>query len=183
MQEKCKNCMRPSKGCISFIMTLTTNEMLEWCRFWKERLGWSNAYLAELSKVPKGTIDRVLSLSKTADETAGIKLATIRPILCALTGCTIDELRACESLHDAAREALIEKNRYLEEDNVRLKREAENQHTFLASQLVGKDNQIRIKDRYIAFLTITLIACVIVIISALIIDKFNPNLGFIWRGM
>lgn len=111
MREKCNNCVRPSKACISFLMTLSTREMLEWCRIWKDRLGMSNATLAVKSNVPKGTIDRILSLTKSELDKADVKLVTVRPIICALTGCTIEELETCEVENNSA--ALAEKNALL----------------------------------------------------------------------
>lgn len=111
MREKCNNCVRPSKACISFLMTLSTREMLEWCRIWKDRLGMSNATLAAKSNVPKGTIDRILSLTKSELDKADVKLVTVRPIICALTGCTIEELETCEVENNST--ALAEKNALL----------------------------------------------------------------------
>lgn len=115
MREKCNNCPRPSKACISFLMTLSTREMLEWCRIWKERLGMSNATLAARSGVPKGTIDRILSLTKGELDKTDVKLVTVRPIICALTGCTLEELESCEVENKTANAALAEKNRLLTE--------------------------------------------------------------------
>lgn len=115
MKEKCNNCVRPSKACIPYLMTLSTREMLEWCRFWKERLGWSNATLAAKSNVPKGTIDRVLSLTKGELDKTDVKLVTVRPIICALVGCTLEELESCEIENKADNAALAEKNALLSE--------------------------------------------------------------------
>ena len=109
MKEKCNNCVRPSKACISYLMTLSTREMLEWCRIWKDRLGWSNATLAAKSGVPKGTIDRILSLTKGELDKTDVKLVTIRPIICALTGCTLEELEACEVVNQIDTSTLVEK--------------------------------------------------------------------------
>lgn len=114
MREKCNNCVHPSKACISFLMTLSTREMLEWCRIWKDRLGWSNATLAVKSNVPKGTIDRILSLTKSELDKTDVKLVTVRPIICALTGCTIEELETCEIVNKAETAALVEKNMLLQ---------------------------------------------------------------------
>lgn len=119
MQEKCKNCKRPSKACIPFLMTLSTRDMLEWCRFWKEKLGWSNAYLAAKSLVPKGTIDRVMSRANSVDSSE-VKLVTVRPIICALTGCTLEELETCEAVRDAEYYALEAANAALAEKNERM---------------------------------------------------------------
>ena len=173
MKDKCKNCAHPSKACISYLMTLSTKEMLVWCRMWKDRLGWSNAALAEKTNVPSGTIGRVLGHSKLEDEAAGVKLDTIRPIICAITGCTLEELEACEGLHDLEVATLVERNKELKEDVERLKKEAVNQRTFLAEQ-------IKIKDRYIAILGAFLAICVILIIAALVVDALNPDKGFFW---
>lgn len=115
MREKCNNCVRPSKACISYLMTLSTREMLEWCRIWKERLGMSNATLSAKSNVPKGTIDRILSLTKGELDKTDVKLVTVRPIICALTGCTLEELETCEIENKAESAALIEKNLRLSE--------------------------------------------------------------------
>ena len=168
MKEKCKNCARPSKACISYLMTLSTKETIEWCRMWKDRLGWTNAFLAEKTVVvPKGTIDRALN-----PNTEGVKLVTIRPIICALTGCTVEELEACDDFSSVA--ALEEKNKALVEELERVKKDVANQSSFLASQ-------IRMKDRYIAVLAILLGVAATSIFAALVIDLFNPHLGFIWR--
>ncbi len=115
MREKCNNCTRPSKACISYLMTLSTREMLEWCRIWKDRLGWSNATMAVKSNVPKGTIDRVFSLAKNEGDVTDVKLSTVRPIICALVGCTIEELENCAIVNEADNAALAEKNRLLTE--------------------------------------------------------------------
>lgn len=115
MREKCNSCAHPSKVCISYLMTLSTRDMLEWCRIWKERLGWSNATLAAKSGVPKGTIDRILSLTKSELDKTDVKLVTVRPIICALTGCTIEELENCAIVNEADSAALAEKNRLLTE--------------------------------------------------------------------
>lgn len=109
MKEKCNNCVRPSKACISYLMTLSTREMLEWCRIWKDRLGMSNATLAVKSNVPKGTIDRILSHAKGELDKTDVKLVTIRPIICALTGCTLEELEACEVVNQIDTSTLVEK--------------------------------------------------------------------------
>lgn len=113
MREKCNNCAHPSKACISYLMTLSTREMLEWCRIWKDRLGWSNATLATKSNVPKGTIDRILSLTKGELDKTDVKLVTVRPIICALTGCTLEELETCEVENKVDSAALVEKNALL----------------------------------------------------------------------
>lgn len=181
MQDKCKNCLKPSKECIPFLMTLTTKEMLEWCRFWKEKLGWSNSRLAENSGVPKGTIDRHMSHAKSESGAGGITLENIRPIICALTGCTMEELKACRDAHSNNFASLLEKNRYLEDDNARLKREAVNQRTFLAEQIAGKDKQIHLKDRYIGILAIAFGITLFCLAAYVLGDLSDPAWGYLYR--
>ena len=114
MNEKCKCCAHPSKGCIPFLMSLSTPELREWCRVWKERLKLSNAQLADKSGVPKGTVDRIMGHGDV-----GISLTTIRLLISGLTGCSLAELAACTGENIEGAEEL----RQLREENQQLKHE------------------------------------------------------------
>ena len=175
MREKCKNCPRPSKACIPYLMTLSTQGMLEWCRIWKEKLGWSNATLAEKSRVPKGTIDRVLSHAKNEGAPSEVKLSTVRPMICALIGCSIEELESCDSASEISLSTLMEKNQDLQEQLTQLKADSKTQYSFLA-------NQIRIKDRYIAILVCCLAVAALVASAYICMDFMNHNWGLFWRS-
>lgn len=186
MKEKCKNCAHPSKACVSYLMTLTTKETLEWCKMWKERFGWSNATVAEKSNVPVGTINRIFSQSKTEDVAAGVKLSTIRPVICALTGCTLEDLESCEDHADlpAITQAKMEHQadtiRLLEGANARLlasAAEAEHKHAEETAFLKDVANS---RMKTIRTLSVLLAVAVLAIITALVIDILNPDMGFFW---
>ena len=175
MREKCKNCPHPSKACIPYLMTLSTKGMLEWCRIWKEKLGWSNATFAEKSHVPKGTIDRVLSHAKNEDDISEVKLSTVRPMICALIGCSIEELEACDSASEISLAALTEANKALHEELAEQNQSSKTQSAFLT-------NQIRIKDRYIAILACCLAVAALVAGAYVCMDFMTHNWGLFWRS-
>lgn len=62
-------------------IAMTPESLMEWCRLRKQQLGLSNAKLAELSDIPKGTIDRLL-----AGRHSEYKLTTIQPMMKTLVG-------------------------------------------------------------------------------------------------
>ena len=155
MREKCNNCAHPSKACIPYLMTLSTRGMLEWCRIWKERLGWSNSSLAAKSGIPKGTIDRILSHVKDADDATDVKFITVRQIVCTLVGCTVEELEACEVVSITANAETAEKNRLLTEQLVGAKGVIalyRDQNAIYKKQIAAQSKQIKEYEKKIATL-------------------------------
>ena len=63
------------------IITLTSADIVKWCRERKKSLGYSNQKLAELTGVPIGTIDRIMSGNYTE-----FKYSSIQPIVSTLLG-------------------------------------------------------------------------------------------------
>ncbi len=63
------------------IMSLNPLEMIAWCKDRKKALGISNLKLSELSGVPLGTIDRIMSGGYTE-----FRYSTIQPIITVLIG-------------------------------------------------------------------------------------------------
>ena len=72
-------------------MLLPFSDLIQWCNKRQKHLGWTNKALAEKSKVPEGTINRI----KAGEDDC--KYSTIRSILIALIGGTTDEF-ACTEL-------------------------------------------------------------------------------------
>lgn len=70
----CYNCDKP-KICRK-ILEMTTPELLALCKTWKKERGLSAAKVAELAKVPIGTIERLF-----AKDTVDCKWETLRPVL------------------------------------------------------------------------------------------------------
>ena len=63
------------------IMSMVPAEMIKWCKERKALLGISNQKLAELSGVPLGTVDRILSGSYSE-----FRYSSIQPIVAVLIG-------------------------------------------------------------------------------------------------
>lgn len=89
--KKCIECTHPGKDCIPYLMTLNGSDLLSWCKARKKRLALSNLELADITNVPKGTIDRLF-----ASDTIDFRFSTIQPVICALSGCEPEELD-CEA--------------------------------------------------------------------------------------
>jgi ATP-dependent protease HslVU (ClpYQ) peptidase subunit len=73
-------------------MLLPFADLMQWCAKRQKHLGWSNKTLAEKSKVPEGTINRI----KAGEEDC--KYSTMRNILIALIGGTTDEFACTEQV-------------------------------------------------------------------------------------
>ena len=91
MFEKCIKCNRMGESCVPNLMLLPFADLMNWCAQRQKYLGWSNQVLAEKSKVPVGTINRI----KAGEEDC--RYSTIRSILITLIGGTTDEF-ACTEL-------------------------------------------------------------------------------------
>ena len=64
-----------------YFITLNPSDIVKWCRERKKSLGLSNQKLADLSGVPIGTIDRIMSGNYTE-----FKYSSIQPIVSTLLG-------------------------------------------------------------------------------------------------
>lgn len=85
MFEKCIKCNRMGESCVPNLMLLPFSDLMQWCAKRQKHLEWSNQTLADKSKVPVGTINRI----KAGEDDC--KYSTIRNILIALIGGTTDE--------------------------------------------------------------------------------------------
>ena len=79
------------ESCVPNLMLLPFSDLMQWCNKRQKHLDWTNKALAEKSKVPEGTINRI----KAGEDDC--KYSTIRSILIALIGGTTDEF-ACTEL-------------------------------------------------------------------------------------
>ena len=91
MFDKCIKCNRIGESCVPNLMLLPFSDLMQWCAKRQKHLGWTNKTLAEKSKVPEGTINRI----KAGEEDC--KYSTIKNILITLIGGTTDEF-ACTEL-------------------------------------------------------------------------------------
>jgi predicted transcriptional regulator len=92
MFEKCIKCNRMGESCVPNLMLLPFADLMQWCAKRQKHLEWSNQTLADKSKVPVGTINRI----KAGEEDC--KYSTIRSILITLIGGTTDEFACTEQV-------------------------------------------------------------------------------------
>lgn len=90
MFEKCITCTRIGESCVPNLWLLPFPNLFQWCIKRQKYLGWSNQKLADESKVPIGTINRL----KAGD--TDCKYSTISNLAIALIGGTTDEFPCTE---------------------------------------------------------------------------------------
>ena len=98
MFDKCIKCNRLGESCVPNLMLLPFADLVQWCDKRQNHLGWTNKVLAEKSKVPVGTINRI----KAGEDDC--KYSTIRNILIALIGGTTDEFACTEQVENELRQ-------------------------------------------------------------------------------
>lgn len=125
MFDKCIPCERIGINCVPNLMRLPFAELIRWCIKRQKHLGWSNNFLADKSKVPAGTINRIWG-----GDYEDCKYSTIKQLLVALIGGTEDEYHCNELIEkeirnmeqQAARLSVVEsENERLKAENERLK--------------------------------------------------------------
>lgn len=131
MFEKCIKCDRLGETCVPNLMVLSFPDLMQWCNKRQKHLEWTNQTLADRSKIPVGTINRI-----KAGDYLDCKYSTIKNILIALIGGTTDEFPCNEQVEKELRqlEDLEQKAKRLscvEEENENLKQrlaQIEEQH-------------------------------------------------------
>lgn len=181
----------------------------EWARLRKDYLHsidpkWTNAYVAEQAGLSITSVNRFLA--GTIEDS---KMSTIACILRVLVNGTWGKYPCAMPVTEqeaiySENPALIERAEKAEKESDRLQAALDSaaskviyledrveylkgKISFNEKQLQEKDAVIhdnydffRRKNRIIAFLTTALSLTVAVIVCALLVDKFNPNIGFFW---
>lgn len=205
--NRCLNCNHIGQICDGpNFLAMSIERWCEWCRLRKEYLGLTNARVAELSGVSKISVDRVMS-----GNIKDLRITTMQAITKALVNGTwgqypcamaaiaekeyIDNpelVSRCDRLQ-AALDSIAAEHR---EEMAAIRADDQRKIDFLRDQVKFKEAQmaakdkllserydfLKAKDRTIRILASLLGLAVLVIISALIIDKGDPSLGFIWRA-
>ena len=99
MFEKCIKCNRIGESCVPNLMLLPFSDLMQWCTKRQKHLEWTNQTLADKSKVPVGTINRI-----KAGEYLDCKYSTIKHIVIALIGGTTDEFACTEQVEKELRQ-------------------------------------------------------------------------------
>lgn len=121
MFDKCIKCSRIGESCVPNLMLLSFSDLMQWCIKRQKHLEWTNQTLAEKSKVPIGTINRI-----KAGEYLDCKYSTIKNILIALVGGISDEFSCTEQVEKELRQVeMLERQAArltaTEEENEKLK--------------------------------------------------------------
>ena len=156
MFDKCVKCNRLGESCVPNLMLLPFSELIQWAVKRQKHLGWTNQILADRSKVPVGTINRI-----KAGDYDDCKYSTIKNILITLIGGTTDEFSCTDQVekelqHMEQLEKQAAKLSVVEVENKMLKERLQNVDKLLQG-IEGQHRQdIRaVKEEYqeqIAFL-------------------------------
>lgn len=157
MYDKCVKCERLGESCVPNLMLLPFNELMQWATKRQKHLGWTNNRLAEESKVPIGTINRI-----KAGDYLDCKYSTIKNILITLIGGTTDEWQCTEQVEkELHQKELLEqhaaKTAFIEQENTELKsrllkNEEQHRADVRAIRADYQEQIVFLKER-IAFLT------------------------------
>lgn len=98
MFNKCITCPKIGESCVPNLMLLPFEELIQWCIKRQKFRGWSNNALADKSKVPAGTINRIWAGEDDC------KYSTMKNLLIALIGGTTDEFSCTEQVERELRQ-------------------------------------------------------------------------------
>ena len=175
--RKCVSCDRLGKNCggPDFYL-LSPSELTEWCKARKKYMGLSNAKVSELSGVPRGTVDSFFASARP-----DFRYDTIRNILVALIGGPYDgdPCRAAQE-DDKEAEKLLKEMDAMQDEIAQEKQHHAEDIAFVKAQLVHEQLRVKGLRRSVIALGVLLGVTLMLIIVALLIDKFDPNVGFFW---
>lgn len=196
MYETCVNCPKIGVSCDGpNFVAMSAAELISWCKARKAFLGLSNQRIAELANVSKGTVDGLLAAAH-----ADFRYETIRPVLKALIGgnwsgdpCPdpsanerahyeekIRQLEEGIAWRDDKIQHLMNSNHSMETLIANTNKRNEEQQQSMHRLLDERYKFLKRKDKCIVILSVLLGLCVLTIITALIIDRLNGDIGFFW---
>ena len=190
MYEKCLECKKLGNPCDGpNFMAMSTEDLIHWCSERKKQLpGLTYDRIAEHTGLSKGTISGFFKGTH-----ADYRIETIRPILKLLVGGEWEDSPCGDPASDE-RAAYEEKIHQLEKDIVwhedkikSLEKNNDAMQTLITNTNIrntkDKDflrGQIKSKNKAIVILSVLLAVCVLIIITALIIDRTNSGIGYFW---
>lgn len=170
--DKCLKCEHLGNGCIPNLFSLSVEEIRQWAKKRKDCLGLTYAELAEKSGVPEGTIKN--NFTKPVGD---VYYTTYAPIMSVLVGCADDEPCHAEIANDTQKDETIAR---LENENKKLKEELSEVKTHYREDDKFYKKTIGKKNLSIGILSALLILSLLIIITALVIDRYNSDIGFFW---
>lgn len=174
--EKCNDCDRAGIDCAPFLLSLSSEDLLEWCRIRKKHLRITNEELAEKANVASGTVGRLLRAKGT-----DFIYSSMQPVVLALLDVDADKVSCQEpSAPDEERiAALVQQHK---EEMERQRRDDQQTIDILKKQLENEHETSTKRLTAIKWLGVSLGFTLVLIIVALIIDRLNPEIGFFWLG-
>ena len=125
MFDRCIKCERLGQDCVPNLMALSFSDLMEWWKKRQSHLGWTNQYLAEISSIPLGTINRI----KAGEDDC--RYSTMRCVIHALMGGYAVEFPCQKKLDQefASIDALGKQCEELKRENEKLTEKLQNIHT------------------------------------------------------
>ena len=186
-------------------LAMTLERWCEWCRLRKENLGWTNAYIAEISGVSQVTVDRIMAGKCSKD----IRRSTCADISSALVGSlgkypcarpaptemVVDNPEHLQKIEEKEQEivqlrtSLAWLREELKNTTEHMEQQAHDRETYLKELVAKQDERLAVREsqiaaerarllRVIKWLAISLGIVVGLVIAILIYDKMNPNVGW-----
>lgn len=182
MYLECVSCPKLGATCKGpNFVAMPAHDLWEWCKKRKAQLRLTNSQLAELSGTPKGTIDRLF-----AKDQADFKYETIRPLIRVLVGGEF-EYAICQDTQEQKTDDLAaEQIKRLEEENAKLKdtiAELKEWKAEKKEEIAFLKSDVKEKRGYIRILAVVSAVALLAIITALVVDAMNPEVGFFWRSV
>lgn len=189
MYENCLQCKKLGSPCDGpNFLAMNTAELVEWCNARRKQLSLTYDRIAELTNLSKGTVSGFFNATH-----ADYRLETIRPILKLLVGGEWGD-SPCADPTDTERAGYEARITHLEgeiawrDDKIQhLTKNGEAMQMLItnsnARNAQDKDflrSQIKNKNKTIVILSVSLAICLLLIITALIIDRVNGEIGFFW---
>lgn len=181
IKKDCITCKHAGKDCIPYIMTLSPADLNKWCKSRKKALHLSADDIANKTGVPKSTIERIFARDTDC------RFSTMQPIVRVLSDCSLDDMDCQHAPDEMASQEKIEhqaemirrlegENKRLFDDHISTDEQNNKSQDFMRSQ-------IEWKNKVIFALGVCLAISMLVIASAVIIDRIDPEIGYIWRDM
>lgn len=157
--NRCINCAHMGKMCDGpNFLAMEIERWCEWCRLRKEYLGWTNAYVAELSDVAKISVDRIMSVN-----VKDLRISTMQAVTKALVNGTWGKY-PCVMVATGSIESVTAECAKLHEEIARIKEEhraemeallsaEERKVNFLREQVSFFEEQMLAKDKLLESIT------------------------------
>lgn len=153
MNTKCLTCSNIGIDCLPHLIALHPEELLEWCVWRKKSLGLSNADIADKANVPKGTIDRLFAAKNTE-----FRYSTMQPVVLMLLGADPGSVTCDRHTPEENRETI----------------------EVLKAQVIRERSIAQSRAKLVYILGVALGVALLLIITALIVDMLNHDIGFFW---